>query len=82
MDKHKYSTIIFMHFFKTKDIFYYVARKVWLLEAPREIFIFPNCSSLSCVLGVEKLILFILVVPYYQSQAPPLTLQFLSSDLY
>lgn len=71
-----------MHFFNIKEIFYYMARKVWLLEGPPEIFIFPNCSSLGCVVGVEKLILFILLVLYYQSQAPPLTLQFLSSDLY
>lgn len=75
MDKDKYSTIILVHFFKTKDFFYYVASKVWPLEAPPEIFIFPVPSSLSYVLGVEKLIPFILLVLYYQSQAPPLPLQ-------
>lgn len=62
---------------KQRTFFSYVARKLQLLEAP-EIFIFPIPSSLSCVLGVEKLILFILLVLYYQSRAPPLTLQFLS----
>lgn len=75
MDEDKYSTIILVHFFKTKTFFYFVASKVWPLEGLPEIFIFPIPSSLSYILGVEKLIPFILLVLYYHSQAPPLPLQ-------
>jgi len=69
LSKDKYTTIILMPFFKTKENLYYVASQVWLFEAPPEIFVFAVPSSVSDAPGVEELIPFILLGVYYQSQA-------------